>query len=95
MNKVVQISLASGLIGLIATNPRRALEQCILRENTAGWTCIYFTGHQDTNILMTLLKALVLVCTLGLWTWGAGYMVLFHRPTSASESTVVFTQKQE
>ena len=79
MNKVVQINLAGGIIGLMATNPRKALEQRILQENQAGWTAVYFTPHSDTNLLMILLKLLVLLCTVGLWTWGAGYMVLFQK----------------
>ena len=78
-NKVVQINLMGGLLGLIFTNPRRALERRIHDENVDGWNCTYFVPHQDTNILVTILKIAVLILTLFLFTWGAGYMVLFEK----------------
>lgn len=80
-SKVVHINLMGGLIGLLATNPRRALEQKIDQENRDGWNAIYFQAHRDTNLLGIILKFIVLVCTLFLFTWGAGYMVLFERET--------------
>ena len=78
-NKVVQINLMGGLIGLMATNPRRALDQRIADENHNGWNAVYFTAHGDTNLLVNVAKIVVLFLTLGLWTWGAGYMVLFEQ----------------
>ena len=42
VNKVVRIALAGGIIGLLTTNPRRALDQRIDRENQEGWTATYF-----------------------------------------------------
>ncbi len=78
-NKIVQINLMGGLLGLMATNPRRALNNRINDENEDGWRAVYFMPHHDTNILVWVLKIAVLVCTLGLWTWGAGYMVLLER----------------
>ena len=88
VNKVVQLNLMGGIIGLMATNPRRALDNRIDKENQQGWNAVYFMHHRDTNLLVTILKLAVLVCTLFLWTWGAGYMILFERerggiPTSA------------
>ena len=78
-NKVVRISLAGGLIGLLTTNPRRALDETIDKQNQDGWNAIYFMPHRTSNLLVALLQIVVLICTLGLWTWGAGFMVLFER----------------
>ncbi len=78
-NKVVRISLSGGLIGLLMTNPRRALDETIDKQNQDGWNAIYFMPHRTSNILVFVLQVLVLICTLGLWTWGAGYIVLFER----------------
>lgn len=82
-NKVRQINLMGGIIGLLTTNPRRALDKAIDEENQQGWNAVYFTPHTDTNLLVTILKIVVLVATLGLWTWGAGYLVLFERERSS------------
>ena len=40
---------------------------------------MYFTPHVETNLLVAILRLVVLVCTLFLWTWGAGYLILFER----------------
>lgn len=79
INKVVRISLSGGIIGLFTTNPRRALDARIDQENQAGWNAVYFIPHTDTNLLIAVLRLAVLVGTLFLWTWGAGYLILFER----------------
>ena len=79
VNKVVRISLSGGIIGCLLTNPRRALEARIHEENQLGWNAVYFSPHVETNEFVTILRYAVLVCTLSLWTWGAGYMILFER----------------
>jgi hypothetical protein len=81
-NKVVRLTLAGGLIGLLGTNPRRALDNEIDRHNQDGWNAIEFQPHLATNMLIRILQFLVLVCTLGIWTWGAGYLILFERETA-------------
>ena len=71
VNKVVRIALAGGIIGLLTTNPRRAVGQRIDRENQEGWTATYFITHSETNLFMSMLRLLVLFLTLFLWTFGA------------------------
>ena len=78
-NKVVRISLMGGLIGALTTNPRKAIEDAIDKENNEGWNAIHIEPHSTANLLVWVLQLVVLVCTLGLWTWGGGYMVLFEK----------------
>ena len=40
---------------------------------------VYFIPHTDTNLLVAVLRLVVLVGTLFLWTWGAGDLILFER----------------
>lgn len=80
-NKVVRLSLAGGLIGLLSTNPRKALDDAIDQENQKGWNAIQIQPHRTTNLFVILLQIAVLICTLGLWTWGAGYLILFEMDT--------------
>ena len=82
VNKVVRIALSGGIIGLLTTNPRRALDLRIDKENQEGWTATYFLPHSETNAFMSMLRLVVLFCTLFLWTWGAGYLILFERETA-------------
>ena len=78
-NKVVRIALSGGIIGWLTTNPRRALDNRIDKENQEGWNAIYILPHTDTNLLAALARVVVLICTFLLWTWGAGYLILFER----------------
>jgi hypothetical protein len=67
------------LIGAIFTNPRKALEDSIEKGNEDGWNAIHIEPHGTTNLFVWVIQLLVLLLTLGLWTWGGGYMVLFER----------------
>jgi hypothetical protein len=68
-----------GLIGALLTNPRKALEKAFTRANEEGWNCRQILPHTTTNLFMRILMALCLVCTLGLWTFGAGYLLLLEK----------------
>ena len=78
-NMIIRVSLMGGLIGAIATNPRKALENEIDKANREGWNAIHIEPHRTTNLLIWILQLLVLALTLGLFTWGGGYLVLFER----------------
>ena len=79
INKVVRVSLSGGLVGALGTNPRKALEQVIQKYNAAGWNCHQIYPHTTRNIFIMLLQVLLLVMTIGLWTFGAGYLLLFEK----------------
>ena len=79
VNKVVRLSLAGGLIGLMFTNPRRALDSAVDQANADGWNCHQVIPHQERNFLVFFLQIVVLILTLGLWTWGAGYLLLLEK----------------
>ena len=78
-NRVLRISLMGGLLSAIFTNPRKALEDEIDSANQQGWNAIHIEAHVTTNLFIWLMQMLVLLLTLGLWTWGAGYLVLLER----------------
>ena len=78
-NKVVRVSLSGGLIGLIFTNPAKALNRCMAKYNKEGWRFVFKIPHKQRNIFMLLLENVILVATIGLWTFDAGYLVTFER----------------
>lgn len=80
-NKVLRISLAGGLIGALTTNPRLALETSIQRLNDQGWNATHFEVYRTTNLFILFLQIATLTLTLGLFTWGGGYLVLLERDT--------------
>lgn len=78
-NKVIRLSLSGGLIGLLTTNPRKALDDAIDKANQDGWCAVQIQSHRTTNLLIMFAQIIVLLLTLGLWTWGSGYLVLMER----------------
>ena len=79
INKVVRVSLSGGLIGALGTNPRYVLEHVIEKYNAAGWNCHQIYPHTTRNLFIMLLQILILIMTIGLWTFGAGYLLLFEK----------------
>ena len=82
VNKVVRVALSGGIIGALFTNPRKSLDDVIDKNNQDGWNAIYFSEHRTSNLFIWLLQLIVLFATLLLWTFGAGYMVLFEKETA-------------
>ena len=78
-NKVVRVSLSGGLIGLIFTNPSKALNDCIAKYNKEGWRFVFKIHRSQRNALVLLWQYAILVATIGLWTFDAGYLVTFER----------------
>ena len=78
-NKLIRISLSGGLVGSLTTNPRKTLEDAIKAQNDLGYRCTYFLPNHAPNLFIKALQISVLLLTLGIWTWGAGYLVLFEK----------------
>ncbi|MDR3210402.1 MAG: hypothetical protein LBU79_00605 [Planctomycetota bacterium] len=76
---VARISLAGGLVGAVGTNPRKAIQDKVDELAPAGWYCHQILPHATRNILVIFVQLLILLCTLGIWTFGSGYLLLFHR----------------
>ncbi len=81
INKISRISLMGGLLGALFTNPRKALEDEINTANQNGWHATHIESHSTTNLFVAILQMMVLVITLGLFTWGGGYLILFEKET--------------
>ncbi|MBC6428208.1 MAG: hypothetical protein GDA55_03120 [Cellvibrionales bacterium] len=78
-NKVERISLAGGLLGLIFTDPRRALNALVKKHNAKGWRATFILQHSQHNLFMVLVQLVFLVLTVGLFTFGPGYLVMFEK----------------
>ena len=78
-NKVVRIALMGGLLGMLLTNPRGALDKALAQANSEGFYCRQIVPHSTTNLFIRILQIVCLMCTLGLWTFGAGYLLLLEK----------------
>lgn len=79
INKVGRVFLSGGLIGWLLTNPKKALDGELSKSNAEGWEAIQVQSHRTTNLFMLFVQILVLMLTLGLYTWGGGYLVLYEK----------------
>ena len=79
VNKIERVALSGGLIGLFTTNPKRAIERVLEANNAEGWTCRQIIPHSTSNFGVVIFQLIVLLCTLGLWTFGAGYLLLMEK----------------
>lgn len=77
--QVIRKTVAGGLIGALVTNPRRTLANEIDEKAHSGWRLTAMTPLAGANLFMTLVSLVVLVLTLGMWTFGAGYLLAFER----------------
>ena len=78
INKIERMSYSSGLIGVIFGSSKGKLEGRIKELNTSGWS-LHFIHPESVNLVLVLLRVILLVCTLGLWTIGSSELLVLER----------------
>ena len=78
-NKVIRVNFSGGLIGLVFGSHKGKLQKEIDEQNKGGWNYVD-SLPDDPNLLLIILRLLILTVTLGLWTLGVGYILIFERP---------------
>jgi hypothetical protein len=64
---------------MLATNPRKALDQAVQRANQQGWRVRQVIADSNANLIESLLRSIILIVTLLLWTPANGYFVVLER----------------
>lgn len=78
MNRVVRVSVSSGIIGMLLSDSRGALEKTIAKCNNQGYRVVQVIPDGGGNIFRLLLKLICLICTLFLWTFDDGYILILE-----------------
>ena len=78
-NRVIQVNLAGGILGMLSMNPRKTLEKRIQKANADGWSVVQVEPQGTANLVMMVLQLIVLLLTLLLWTFGGAYLVFLER----------------
>lgn len=78
------MSFSGGLIGLLFGSHKGKLESQIAKLNNEGWNLVEVIPDQ-LNLVLVLLRLVLLVVTLGLWTLGTSFLLVFERPRDADE----------
>ena len=84
-NKVIRVSFFGGIIGLLVGSHRGKLENNILKMNADGWNLAEVIPDH-INLILWILRLLLFLVTLGLWTLGTGYILVFERPARSKLS---------
>ena len=86
-NKVVNVTLDGGIIGLLANSPQGALNDKIRAENAKGWKVIQVIPADSGNLFLIIFRFILLIITVFLYTTANGYYVIMERKQSGDLST--------
>ena len=78
VNTVVRLAYSGGLLGLIFASSRGKLNGKIEEMNQRGWN-IHFIHPDQPNLLIWILRLIILILTLGLWTLGSSELLVFEK----------------
>lgn len=78
-NKVDEVSFIGGIIGFLFVNPRRMIDARVKEANDHGWTLVAFQKSTGNNLLINVLRIVLLIVTLGLFTFGDGMFLVFEK----------------
>ena len=78
-NKVINVTLTGGIIGLFISSPQSSLNNRIKNENANGWRVVQIIPADSGNIFLIIFRLLLLVLTLCLYTTTNGYYVIMEK----------------
>jgi hypothetical protein len=80
INIVERIHYAGGLYGLFVGSSRGRLQAKIDEMNNRGYN-LHVIHADNPNILLYLVRLIILVFTLGIWTLGSSELLIFEKET--------------
>lgn len=78
INTVERIQYAGGLYGLLFGSSKGKLAAKVLDMNSQGWN-LHFIHQEQLNLAWLLLKVLILILTLTIWTFGNSELLIFEK----------------
>ena len=77
-NKIVKVRLMGGIIGLFSS-PKDRLENEMKSANAEGWRTVQIIPQGSGNILVIILRLILLLMTIFLFTLAQGYYIILER----------------
>lgn len=78
-NKIINITLIGGIIGIFSSSPINRLNNAINKENQNGWRVVQIIPSESGNIFLWIFRLLLLLITLFLYTEANGYYVILEK----------------
>lgn len=79
ISKVITVNLMGGIIGFLASSPKKELNQAIQRHNANGWRVVQIIPADSGNFFLILLRILLLLVTFFLFTFSNGYYIVLEK----------------
>lgn len=80
-NQIERMQYTGGLIGLIAGSAKGKLQKKVDEKNAEGWN-LAFIHADNPNLIIILIRILILLLTLGIWTIGSSELLVFEKPNN-------------
>jgi len=77
-NQVDRITYSGGLLGLFFASSKGKLNNKVSKMNDQGWK-LHFIHPDNSNLLITVLRLIILILTFGLWTIGSSELLVFEK----------------
>jgi hypothetical protein len=78
INTIERINYAGGLYGLFFGSSRRKLAEKVMEMNSQGWN-LHFIHQEQLNLAWLLLRLIILILTLTIWTLGNSELLVFEK----------------
>ena len=78
INKVERIRYSGGIIGLLFGSTKGKMQNNVTEMNKQGWN-LHFIHNDQPNLVIWIIRLLILVFTLGLWTIGSSEILVFEK----------------
>ena len=78
-NKIVNVRLTGGILGLLFSSPQTKLSNAIKDANAKGWRVRQVIPAVSGNLFLWLLRLILLVITLFLFTTANGFYIVLER----------------
>ena len=78
-NKVVNVPLTGGIIGILASSPQSTLNKRIQLENAKGWKVVQIIPADTGNMFLLFFRLILLLITLFLFTMVNGYYIILEK----------------
>jgi hypothetical protein len=77
-NKIINVTLRGGIIGLLTSSPKKRLENAILEANAKGFKVRQIIPSASGNLFLYIWRIILLCITLFLYTTANGYYIILE-----------------
>jgi len=78
INKVERLTYSGGILGMLFGSTKGKMQDKITEMNNQGWN-LHFIHNDQPNLVIWIIRLLILLVTLGLWTMGSSEILVFEK----------------